>query len=231
MLRHTDTLPYRNLSLPAPIRLYGRMIVAIANLKGGVGKSLVALHMAGVGLSRGLKTLVVDADVQRSALTWNDVAVEQGHAAPTVIGASQAMAKQLPGLAAQYDLTVIDTPPRGDVMTRAAFFVADAVVIPTGPAPTDFWALASTLELVQQAQALRPDLRAALLLNRLQHRQSLSTHARQALGHTGIPVLTATLGNRTAFAESLALGQTVSTHAPQSTAALEMAALFDEVMA
>lgn len=206
------------------------MIVAIANLKGGTGKSLVTLQLAGEALARGLRTLVVDADVQRSALTWNDVAVEAGHAAPTVVGASSAMAKQLPQLAAGYDVTFIDTPPRGDVMTRAAFFVADAVVVPTGPAPTDFWALASTLELVQQAQTLRPDLRAALLLNRLQPRQGLSAHARAALEQTGVPVLAATLGNRTAFAESLALGQTVSSHAPSSAAGQELRALFAEVL-
>lgn len=207
-----------------------RMIVAVANLKGGVGKSLCALHLAGEAMARGLRTLVVDADVQRSALTWNDVAVEAGHAGPTVIGASQAMAKQLPGLAAGYDLTIIDTPPRGDVMTRAAFFVADSVIIPTGPAPTDFWALASTLELVHQALALRPDLRAALLLNRLQPRQGLSVHARDALASTGVAVLAATLGNRTAFAESLALGRTVATHDAKGAAAGEMRALFDEVV-
>lgn len=229
--RRTCAQPYRNLALPLPLGRSALMIVAVANLKGGVGKSLVALHLAGEAMARGLRTLVVDADVQRSALTWNDVAVEAGQSAPTVVGASQAMAKQLPGLAAGYDLTIIDTPPRGDVMTRAAFFVADAVVIPTGPAPTDFWALASTLELVQQAQALRPDLRAALLLNRLQTRQGLSMHAREALGHTGIPVLAATLGNRTAFAESLARGGTVASHDPTSVAADEVRALFNEVMA
>ena len=206
------------------------MIVAVANLKGGVGKSLVALQLAGEALRRGLRTLLVDADVQRSARTWNDVAAEAGHPAPTVVGASSAMAKQLPELAASYDVTFVDTPPRGDAMTRAALFVADAVVIPTGPAPTDFWALASTVELVQQAQALRPDLRAALLLNRLQPRQGLSHHARTALGTAGLPVLAASLGNRTAFAESLALGQTVAGQGEAGTAACEIRALFAEVL-
>lgn len=206
------------------------MIVAVINLKGGVGKSLVSLHLAGEALARGQRTLLADADVQRSALTWNDVAVEAGRTAPTVIGASSAMAKQLPSLAADYDMTFVDTPPRGDLMTRAALFVADVVVIPTGPAPTDFWALATTVELVKQAQALRPELRAFLLLNRVRSRQNLSTHAREALEQTGLPVFETTFGDRTAFAEALALGMSVATHSPKSDAANEVRRLFDEVI-
>lgn len=205
------------------------MNVAVVNLKGGVGKSLVTIHLAGEGHTRGIRTLVADADVQRSALTWNDVAAEAGRSSPMVVGASSALAKQLPLLAAGFNLTIIDTPPRGDTMTRAALFVADVVLIPTGPSPTDFWALASTVELVQQAQALRPELRAYVLLNRLQPRQALSANARDALSHIGIPVLETTLGNRTAFAESLALGMSVSSHSPKSEAAGEMRRLFDEV--
>lgn len=206
------------------------MHVAVVNLKGGVGKSLVSLHLAGEAHARGRRTLVADADMQRSAMAWCDVAAERGRPGATVIGASSALATQLPALASSFDLTLIDTPPRGDVMTRAALFVADRVLIPTGPSPTDFWALASTVELVRQAQALRPDLRAYLLLNRMQPRQGLSAHARDALGHIGIPVLETSLGNRTAFAESLALGLTVTAHAPKSEAASEMRRLYDEVL-
>lgn len=206
------------------------MRVAVVNLKGGVGKSLVSLHLAGEAYARGVRTLVADADMQRSALMWSDEASRRGEKGPTVIGAGTGLATQLPALTASFDLTFIDTPPRGDVVTRSAIFVADLVVVPTGPAPTDFWALSTTVELCKQALALKPNLRVVLLLNRTQPRQGLSMHAREALQHLDLPVLDTTLGNRTAFAESLAYGATASRYAPTSEAADEVRRLYDELL-
>lgn len=205
------------------------MIVAVGGLKGGIGKTLVSIHLAGEALVRGKKTLLADADVQRSALTWADIATEGKHPSPTTVGVSASLHKNLPPLAKGHDLTLVDCPPRGDVMTRAAMIIADIVVLPTGPAPTDFWALSGTVELVREAQALRPDLKAFLLLNRLQPRQNLSATAREALSTLEMPVLETTLGLRTAYAESLALGMTVATHSPRSEAAAEIRRLLDEL--
>jgi chromosome partitioning protein len=205
------------------------MIVAISGLKGGIGKTLVSIHLAGEALARGKTTLLADADVQRSALTWADLANEGKHPAPTTVGVSASLHKSLPPLAKTHDLTVIDCPPRGDTMTRAAMMIADVVVLPTGPAPTDFWALTGTVELVREAMVLRPDLKAFLLLNRMQPRQNLSATARDALKGLEMPILEGTLGLRTPFAESLALGMTVATHSPRSDAAGEIRRLFDEL--
>src|SRR5262245_47562084 len=121
------------------------MIVAVTGLKGGTGKSTIALHLAGEAQRRGLKTLVADADAQRTSLTWSDLASENGiSSSPTVIGVSTGLHKQLPELAAQYGFTVVDCAPRSDVTTRAALCIADVALIPTGPSPTDVWALSDT---------------------------------------------------------------------------------------
>jgi chromosome partitioning protein len=207
-----------------------RMIVAVAGLKGGIGKTLVAVHLAGEAVARKRTTLLADADVQRSALTWADIAAEQKHTAPTVVGVSTSLHKQLPTLRKGYEIVIIDCPPRGDTLTRAAMVVADLVLLPTGPAPTDFWALTASVDLVKEAQALRPELKARILLNRLQARQHLSATARESLDAFGVPVLKASLGLRTAYAESMALGMSVATHSPKSEAAGEVRRLFDEIM-
>jgi chromosome partitioning protein len=83
---------------------------------------------------------------------------------------------------------------------------------------------------VKEAQALRPELKAFILLNRLQARQSLSSTARESLDAFGLPVLKASLGMRTAYAEAMAHGLSVSAHAPRSEAAAEIRRLFDEIM-
>jgi chromosome partitioning protein len=47
------------------------MIVAMLNQKGGVGKTTLALHLAGAWARQGCRVTVIDADPQGSALDWS----------------------------------------------------------------------------------------------------------------------------------------------------------------
>lgn len=213
------------------------MIIAFAGIKGGTGKSTVAFNIAGEGMAREKKVLLGDADSQKSALTWVDTAVKAKQPAPRAIGLSTSMVETLPGLADIHDLTLIDCPPRSDEMTAMALMVCDVVVVPTGPASTEFWALDAGFNLIRQAQLVRRSLRAVLLLNKLQARQRLSAHAREDLqgslerARVRATILETTLHMRTPFAESPSFGMSVATFAPNSPAADEIRRLFDELEA
>jgi chromosome partitioning protein len=209
------------------------VIIALTGQKGGVGKSTVAIALAAELVARGRSVLLVDADPQGTARTWGDVASEAGHAIPSIVamGATMHRPDQLPKVAAGYDVVVIDCPPRHGEIQRSALMVADVAVLPCGPSAADAWALTTSVDLVNEACALRPDLRACIVITRKQGRTALGRSAREVLTASGLPVLGTELGYRVAFAEALGAGLGVTAYAPRDPAAAEVRALVDEVLA
>lgn len=207
------------------------MIVAFAGQKGGVGKSTTAISLAVAALERGSRVLLVDADPQGTARTWGEVAAERGRATPTVVAMGATMHKpgQLRDVAAGYDMTFIDCPPRHGEVQRSALMVADLVVLPCGPSAADAWALASSLEVVNEARTMRDELQACVLITRKQGRTALGKGARKVLESAGLPVLGTELGSRIAYQEALAAGQGITTFAPRDAGTRETFDLLDEL--
>jgi chromosome partitioning protein len=207
------------------------MIVAFAGQKGGVGKSTTAVCLAVAALERGSRVLLVDADPQGTVRTWGEVAAERRRPAPTVVamGASMHKAGQLGALAASYDVTFIDCPPRHGEVQRSALMVADMVVLPCGASAADAWALATSLEVVREARAMRDELLACVLITRKQGRTALGKAARKVLESTGLPVLDTELGSRIAYQEALAAGQGITNYAARDAGTREIFDLLDEL--
>ena len=207
------------------------MIIAFAGQKGGIGKSTTAISVAVAAHERGMRVLLVDADPQGTARTWADVANEAGHTTPTVIamGATMHKAGQLASIASGTDLVVIDCPPRHGDVQRSALMVADVAVLPCGPSAADAWALASALDVVNEAQSLRDDLKACILITRKQRGTAIAKAARRVMETAGLPVLFTELGHRVAYQEAIAAGRGPTSFAPRDAAAREVFSLLDEL--
>jgi chromosome partitioning protein len=202
-------------------------VITIAQQKGGAGKTTLAAHLA-VAWAVGARVAVIDIDPQASLSHW----VELRRARNGVgLGLTHArlpgwrLADEVERLARAHDILVVDSPPHAETEAKIAVRLASLVVVPLQPSPIDVWATRPTLEIARIER--RPVL---LVLNRLPSRARLTAEMAQGAAGYGVAVAQAALGNRVAFASSMALGQGVTETEPESPAAREIAALAREIL-
>lgn len=207
------------------------MIVAILNQKGGVGKTTLALHLAGEWASDGLRVCVIDADPQSSALDWSEQRSREG--LPRLFGtvglARDTLHREAPELARHSDHVVIDGPPRVAGLMRSALLAADLVLIPVQPSPLDGWASAEMLALLMEARIYRPGLQARFVLNRCGARTVIARETAETLANHEPPVLRTTIGQRVVFADAARTGRLAAEVDRGSPAAREISALATEL--
>ena len=207
------------------------MIVALLNQKGGVGKTTLALHLAGEWARTGSRVTLIDADPQGSALDWSQQRAREG--CPRLFGviglARDTLHREAPELARDVDHVVIDGPPRVAGLMRSALLATDLVLIPVQPSPFDGWASAEMLALLTEARIYRPELAARFVLNRCGARTVIARETAETLADHDPPLLAATIGQRVVFADAAQSGRLACEIDADSPAAREITALAAEI--
>lgn len=205
----------------------GPFVISVVAIKGGVGKSTLAVTVA-CGFHRaGRKTLLVDIDSPGVLRNWRSKG--KANDIPPVIGMDgDNLAKALPEVALAYELAVVDTPARLANEAQAAMLMADIVLIPASRGAAGMWVLEETLAILAAARVKRPGLRAYVVANRL-GRTHLAELTRERLAELDVPMMRASLGDRVAYDEAMGAGMDVVGYLPNSEAAREAKELTREL--
>lgn len=186
-------------------------IVAFVNQKGGVGKSTLTTNFAAI-LSNKYKVLLLDTDSQGSSEDWGIARIGKLEANNKLRGFSKhyrgikkatEVSMDLEEIAASYDIVVVDTPGRNELVSLGVIAAANLVIIPLTPGNFSFWSSEITRELIQKVAAARPhDFAARLLLNMRDKRKKISKEAEELLQELEIPVMKTSVGHRNIFESS-----------------------------
>ncbi len=203
-------------------------VIALTNSKGGVGKSTVAVHLAAWCHRCGQHTALVDADAQGASSVWlheaePDIAIARLQTPDEILD-------QVPRLATQFDVLVIDGPAGLSEVTRAVLLVANLALLPCGPSVLDLRALQEAIRVVEQAQRIRGGPPQAMLVpNKLQVQYRLTQELLATVQSLGVPALGG-LRLRQAFADAAGQGTLVWRLGLRGTAATEeITRLFEEL--
>ncbi len=125
------------------------MIVVVAALKGGVGKTTTSVYLAAVAAAGRREVRLVDADPQASAAEWWEAGEDEALARVGLVEAptERLLGKALTGLGDE-DVAVVDTPPGQERLLAKALGRADVVVLPTRIGGVETARVEAVLEMV-----------------------------------------------------------------------------------
>ena len=214
------------------------MIVVVGGIKGGSGKTTVAIHLAVLCAHAGWDVVLIDADDQETATDFTILrharrAEGAGYTSLQLTG--PAVRTEAQRLAAKYDHLIIDTGGRDTTSQRAALTVADVLLVPFLPRSFDVWTLEKAASLIDEMRLVNPALRAYAFLNRTDPRGQDNLEAAEVLQDTpALRFLDTPLGARKAFSNAAAQGRAVTELTPPDRKASEeiltlFRALFDSI--
>ncbi|MDP9127478.1 MAG: AAA family ATPase [Pseudomonadota bacterium] len=192
----------------------GAAVTAIANQKGGAGKTSLTIEVAtALVLRANAKVLAIDADPQHGLIDWREDR-ETEPLFPVVGFPSDKLAAEVRAHLPNYDHIIIDAPPRNMAILRAAAICSHAMLIPVQPSKHDIRSTGAFVQMLQEALTFNPDLKAAFVINRRIAGTALGRDIFSALEEYPFPVLQTVIGQRVAFPEAHGFGLSVLEHQP-----------------
>ena len=138
------------------------MIIVVANSKGGVGKSTLAVHLAAWLHEQGHKVTLADCDTQHSSSDWLHEAVPE---IKTVrLGSPDQILDELPQIAREADYVVADGPGSNTETSRTLLLISDLAIIPCKASMLEVRALKQATSALRQARQVRRNKPPAIIV-------------------------------------------------------------------
>jgi len=202
-------------------------VVAVANTKGGVGKTTLAAALATRAAQESPRVAMVDLDPQKSLVAWWERRGKSDN--PTIFeGADTAFdaveALEMTG----WDWVFFDGPPAFLTTVQDAIEVANFVVVPIKPSVLDIAATEGAIALAREAGTAH-----LAVLNDFSKREKTVDATREALRLLKIPVAKTEIAHRVAHNRCMTAGKTAAEidTSRNKDAAAEIEALWKEVKA
>ncbi|HEX3146673.1 MAG TPA: ParA family protein [Gemmataceae bacterium] len=202
----------------------------MANSKGGVGKSTLAVHLAGWLSEEGFRVTLADCDTQRSSSEWIK------EAAPKVKAVRLANPDEildgLPGLAEEADFVVADGPGSNTETSRALLLRADFAIVPCKASMLEVRALSQATDVLRQVHTIRDGIpRAVIVLSMVGKNYRLTKDMKDAAATLDLPLAITPVILRQIYADAPGQGTLVwRMGARAGEAAQEIAKLFRELL-
>ncbi|WP_250537154.1 ParA family partition ATPase [Caballeronia sp. AZ10_KS36] len=189
------------------------LVIAVANQKGGVGKTTTTMNLAGAFSASGYRVFVADADGQQSCMSWAATA-DPEKPLPFRVGAVRKLEKNIGNeigrLADDYDVVLVDCPPNiDDLTTGRVLAVADATIVPTNASPLDLWSSEGMMALIERTRLHNKAGKFAILVSKANSKTVLHKQMSEVLRESNVLLLRTAVRQREVYPQAAALGRTV----------------------
>lgn len=183
------------------------MIIAVTNLKGGVGKTTIATNLAVSFTKKKYDVCIVDTDLgQQSSMEWSGNRDENRARIPVFGVTIKQLNKEVEDLQKRFDIVIIDGTPQLSELADRTILASDCLVIPLMPSIYDFRGFENFLERFEQIRGLKEasggSVHAIVVLNRVVPKTNVSKEIKEAVKEYEVTLLDSKLHSRVAYADS-----------------------------
>lgn len=205
-------------------------IIAVANTKGGVGKTTTAVHLAGWLHQQGHSVILADCDNQHSSSEWIREACPGVNS--IVLDKPNDILNELPAISQDADYIVADGPGSQTETSRALLLRADLAIVPCKASMLEVRALSKATEVLRQAQDIRGGVpKAIIVLSMVGKKYRLTKDMIEAASILNLPMAKTPLVLRQIYADAPGQGALVwEMGARAKEAALEINRIFSEIL-